>query len=65
MCDAGAIHFEPLKRPVSRGDRTHEAGRYMVTLELHRIERIEFTRPRRLLEHLVDGRFQVGVKRLE
>ena len=37
----------------------------MVTLELHCVECIEFTRTRRFLEDLVDRRLEVRVERLE
>ena len=37
----------------------------MVTLELHRVECIEFTRARGFLEDLVDGGFEVSVESLK
>ena len=65
MCHSRTVHFEPLERPVSGRDGAHEAGSDVVALELHGGEGVELGRARGLLQHLVNGRLQVRVERLE
>ena len=65
MRNARSVHLESLQGPVAGRDCAYETCRDVITLELHRVERVKLAGPRRLFENFVDGGFQVGVERLE
>ena len=63
--DSRTVHLEPLEGPVSCRNGAHEASSDVVALELHGGEGVKLGRARGLLQHLVNGRLQVRVERLE
>ena len=65
MRNAGTVHLEPLQRPIPGGNGANEASSDVITLELHRVERVKLAGPLRFLQHLVNCRFQICVESLE
>lgn len=63
--DAGALHLEPLERPVARRDGAHKALRDAITVELELLDRVKLGRAVGLLEDLVNVRLEVVVELLE
>lgn len=54
MCNSGSFHLETFDRPVSRGDRSNEAVRNMITMHPKLVDRVELGCPVWLFQDFVD-----------